>query len=82
MVLDLFLSKILKCDISDDVIFLHYITTDNIGDLSCCPKNYFKVFDKCKEVEIYNYKPSDKDKVIIIGGGGLLQEYFPVVPQL
>lgn len=76
MGLSFFISKNIKHNIQEGVVFLHYITTDNVGDISCCPKKYFKDFKKCKELEIFDYKLSDKDKIIIIGGGGLLQEYF------
>ena len=69
--------NLFKKNFKDEVIFLHYLTTDNVGDLSCCPKNYFSRFKNCKELEIYNYNHSNpKNKTFIIGGGGLLQEFF------
>ena len=69
--------KLFKNNIKYNVIFLHFITTDNIGDLYCCPKTYFKEFKKCKEFEIKNsFFFGNESKTLIIGGGGLLQEYF------
>lgn len=69
--------KLFKNNIKYNVIFLHFITTDNIGDLYCCPKTYFKEFKKCKEFEIKNsFFFGNENKTLIIGGGGLLQEYF------
>lgn len=64
-------------NIREDVIFLHYISTDNIGDLYCCPQRYFKCFNGCKELELLNYENfNPKNKVLIVGGGGLLQKSF------
>lgn len=71
------ISKFFHNKIKEKVIFLHYITTDNIGDLYCCPGQYFKCFKDCKELELLDYENfNPKNKVLIIGGGGLLQKTF------
>ena len=71
-----FFSNKNKTKISENVVFLHYLTTDNVGDLYSSPNRYFNLFKDCRESELFNYKFSSQDKIIIIGGGGLLQEYF------
>lgn len=53
--------------------------TQNIGDLTCAPSLYFKELNKNSlnvGISLFTKKNHLKDKVIIIGGGGLLLSYF------
>lgn len=53
--------------------------TTNIGDITCSPCLYFKELQKNSiNISIMNFKNyiNLKDKVIIVGGGGLLLSYF------
>ena len=53
--------------------------TKNIGDLTCAPCNYFSELNKdALNVDIMSFNKFIplKNKVIIIGGGGLFQAYF------
>lgn len=65
-----------------DVINIHRIDVNNVGDFYCAPHLYFDEL-KNKQLDIYDYKDSDKNVVnrwinkisenaLIIGGGGLL----------
>jgi hypothetical protein len=62
-----------------DFVFVHRKKTHNIGDLSCCPLDFF---EDCKNslkvdiIEFEKYPVEIKNKVVILGGGGLLQEFF------
>lgn len=73
----MFFDKFIRNRIKDNIIFLHYRLTNNIGDLYCSPQLYFKEFRDYSVEEISDVKHrSYKNKILIIGGGGLLQEHF------
>lgn len=67
---------------NQDVVNIHRIDKNNVGDFYCAPHHYFEKL-KGKALDIYSYKSSDEkvlnnfvDKVtsnaLVIGGGGLL----------
>lgn len=62
---------------NNEIIFVYRKNTKNIGDLNCCPALYFKEFLNCKSIDILSLQNIKvKNKTIIVGGGGLLQEFF------
>jgi len=67
---------------NNDVINIHRIDVNNVGDFYCAPHHYFDIL-KGKSLDIFDYKSEDKTKLntfiseithnsLIIGGGGLL----------
>lgn len=64
---------------SNNIIFIHRKNTKNIGDLNCCPNKYFDELSKYKSIDIMdlqNINIKIKNKILIVGGGGLFQPYF------
>lgn len=62
-----------------EIIFVHENRTKNIGDLMSCPFHFFpKMRQKSIVANIWRFKEkfSLKNKLIIVGGGGLLQPYY------
>lgn len=69
-----------KHKIKEPLIFVYRLDTDNIGDLCCSPHSYFQFYNY-KVIDILNFNKIDKlyklkNKTIVVGGGGLLQEFF------
>lgn len=76
-----------------DVVNIHRIDPNNIGDYFCAPHHYFEVL-KNKSLDIFDYKSEDKkvtqhfiDQItnnsLIVGGGGLLnRDGFTMQMQL
>ena len=59
------------------IIFIHRKNTKNIGDLNCCPQKYFDELSKYKSIDIMDLPNIKiKNKIFIVGGGGLFQPYF------
>jgi hypothetical protein len=74
------------------IVALHRRSTQNAGDLSCCPSDYFPIVACAERLDIFGYHLDEagsasvvdrwysevtKADVIVIGGGGLLScEFF------
>ncbi|GGA74980.1 hypothetical protein GCM10008015_14580 [Flavobacterium palustre] len=67
---------------NNDVINIHRIDKNNVGDFYCAPHHYFDIL-KEKSLDIFDYKSENKavrehfieeisNRSLIIGGGGLL----------
>lgn len=62
---------------TNNIIFIYRKNTRNIGDLNSCPKSYFNIFKNCFSMDIMDLTSINlKNKIIIVGGGGLFQAFF------
>lgn len=64
---------------NNSIINIWRIKTPNVGDLVCSPSLYFKELQKnAFNIDICDFHShlKLKNKIIIVGGGGLLQPYF------
>ncbi len=63
---------------NSSIVFIHRVDRWNIGDMSCCPKDYFKfdipvvTFDIMNDVNAIKKYLNEQDfSYVIVGGGGL-----------
>ncbi|HUX16456.1 MAG TPA: hypothetical protein VMW52_08275 [Phycisphaerae bacterium] len=54
-------------------VFVHIRTTDNVGDLNCCPAAYFP-FPDVVVADMRGRIPLTGGDTLVFGGGGLLQQ--------
>lgn len=56
-------------------VFAHIILTDNLGDLNCCPQQYFPEFADCARIDVSHVDDLKPGIPVIVGGGGLFMSH-------